>query len=75
MYGFIGPTDPPEYPYLYAVPAVVFTGGLLTAASTGMAGLVQAGYLTSSILCIGALQLDSYNLTYLLTHTLFTQAH
>lgn len=54
MYGLIGPTDPPEYPYLYAVPAVVFTGGLLTAASTGMAGLVQAGYLTSSILCIGA---------------------
>lgn len=48
-------TDPPEYSYLYAVPAVVFTGGFLAAASTGMAGLVQAGYLTSSMLCIGSL--------------------
>lgn len=47
-----GPTDPPEYPWLYAIPATVFTGGFLAAASTGMAGLVQAGYLTSSILCI-----------------------
>lgn len=51
-----GATDPPEYNYLYIVPAVVFTGGFLAAASTGMAGLVQAGYLTSSILCIGALK-------------------
>ncbi|KIP12232.1 hypothetical protein PHLGIDRAFT_21067 [Phlebiopsis gigantea 11061_1 CR5-6] len=48
-------TDPPEYSYLYAIPAVVFTGGFLAAASTGMAGLVQAGYLTSSVLCIGSL--------------------
>ena len=52
-----GPTDPPEYNSLYAVPAVLFTGGFLAAASTGMAGLVQAGYLTSSILCIGKLSL------------------
>ncbi|KAG5647228.1 hypothetical protein DXG03_000763 [Asterophora parasitica] len=52
---FKRPTDPPEYPWLYAVPAVVFTGGFLAAASTGMAGLVQAGYLTSSMLCIGSL--------------------
>jgi len=49
----LGPTDPPEYPWLYAIPATVFTGGFLTAASTGMAGLVQAGYLTSTLLCIG----------------------
>ena len=49
----LGPTDPPEYSWLYGVPAVVFTGGFLAAASTGMAGLVQAGYLTSSLLCIG----------------------
>ena len=34
---------------------MVFTGGFLAAASTGMAGLVQAGYLTSSLLCIGSL--------------------
>lgn len=52
---FKRPTDPPEHHWLYAIPAVVFTGGFLTAASTGMAGLVQAGYLTSSILCIGSL--------------------
>ncbi|KAF8965257.1 NAD(P) transhydrogenase beta subunit-domain-containing protein [Flammula alnicola] len=49
---FKRPTDPPEYSWLYAVPGVVFAGGFLAAASTGMAGLVQAGYLTSSILCI-----------------------
>lgn len=39
---------------LYAVPALLFTGGYIAAASTGMAGLVQAGYLTSSVLCISA---------------------
>lgn len=52
---FKRPTDPPEYPWLYAIPGAVFTGGYLVAASTGMAGLVQAGYLTSSLLCIGSL--------------------
>lgn len=49
-----GATDPPEYSWLYGLPAIVFTGGFLAAASTGMSGLVQAGYLTSSVLCIGA---------------------
>src|SRR5487761_1972419 len=34
-------TDPPEYPWLYALPGVLFTGGYIAAASTGMAGLVQ----------------------------------
>jgi H+-translocating NAD(P) transhydrogenase len=48
-------TDPPEYPWLYAIPGVLFTGGYIAAASTGMAGLVQAGYLASSVLCIGSL--------------------
>ncbi|KAI1630219.1 NAD(P) transhydrogenase beta subunit-domain-containing protein [Exophiala viscosa] len=52
---FKRPTDPPEYPWLYAVPGVLFGGGLIAAASTGMAGLVQAGYLVSSLLCIGSL--------------------
>lgn len=51
----LGPTDPPEYPWLYAVPGVLFGGGYLAAAATGMAGLVQAGYLASSLLCIGSL--------------------
>ncbi|CAL1704605.1 unnamed protein product [Somion occarium] len=52
---FKRPTDPPEYAWLYGIPAIVFTGGFLTAASSGMSGLVQAGYLTSSLLCIGSL--------------------
>ncbi|KAL2863278.1 putative nicotinamide nucleotide transhydrogenase [Aspergillus lucknowensis] len=52
---FKRPTDPPEYPWLYAIPAVVFGGGFLAAASTGMAGIVQAGYLVSSILCISSI--------------------
>lgn len=52
----VGPTDPPEYNWLYTIPAAVFTGGFLLAAQTGFAGLVQAGYLTSSILCISMFQ-------------------
>lgn len=52
---FKRPTDPPEYPWLYGIPATLFTGGLITAASTGAAGLVQAGYLVSSLLCIGSI--------------------
>jgi NAD(P) transhydrogenase len=50
---FKRPTDPPEYPWLYAIPGVLFSGGFIAAASTGMGGLVQAGYLVSSLLCIG----------------------
>ena len=50
-----GATDPPEYPWLYAIPATLFGGGFLAAASTGAAGLVQAGYLASTVLCIGSL--------------------
>ncbi|EPT06057.1 NAD transhydrogenase [Fomitopsis schrenkii] len=52
---FKRPTDPPEYSWLYGIPAILFTGGFLTAASTGMSGLIQAGYLTSSVLCISSL--------------------
>jgi H+-translocating NAD(P) transhydrogenase len=52
---FRRPTDPPEYPWLYAIPGAVFGGGFIAAASTGMGGLVQAGYLVSSILCISSL--------------------
>jgi NAD(P) transhydrogenase len=40
---------------MYAVPAAVFGGGFIAAASTGAAGLVQAGYLISSVLCIGSI--------------------
>ena len=52
---FRRPTDPPEYQWLYAIPGILFGGGYIAAASTGLAGLVQAGYLASSVLCIGAL--------------------
>ncbi|KZT68153.1 NAD(P) transhydrogenase mitochondrial precursor [Daedalea quercina L-15889] len=52
---FKRPTDPPEYSWLYGLPAILFTGGFLTAASTGMSGLIQAGYLTSSVLCISSI--------------------
>ncbi|PYI30945.1 nicotinamide nucleotide transhydrogenase [Aspergillus indologenus CBS 114.80] len=52
---FKRPTDPPEYPWLYAIPGVLFGGGFVAAASTGMAGLVQAGYLVSSLLCIASI--------------------
>ncbi|KAK6068386.1 NAD(P) transhydrogenase, mitochondrial [Seiridium cupressi] len=52
---FKRPTDPPEYPWLYAVPAALFGGGFLVAASTGAAGLVQAGYMVSSVLCISSI--------------------
>ena len=52
---FRRPTDPPEYPWLYAIPGVLFAGGFLAAASTGAAGLVQAGYLVSSVLCISSI--------------------
>jgi NAD(P) transhydrogenase len=49
------PTDPPEYPWLYAIPALLFGGGYIAAASTGVGGLVQAGYLVSSVLCVSSL--------------------
>jgi NAD(P) transhydrogenase len=52
---FKRPTDPAEYPWLYAVPAVVFGGGFIAAASTGMSGIVQAGYLVSTMLCMGSI--------------------
>lgn len=37
------------------MPAALFGGGFVAAASTGAAGLVQAGYLISSVMCIGSL--------------------
>jgi H+-translocating NAD(P) transhydrogenase len=45
-------TDAPEYLYLYAVPGAAFSAAFLAAATTGASGLVQAGYLASSLLCI-----------------------
>lgn len=53
---FKRPSDPPEYPWLWAIPGVLFGAGFLAAASTGMAGIVQGGYLISSVLCISSIQ-------------------
>ena len=52
---FKRPTDPPEYTWLYSIPAAVFGTGFVYAASTGLGGLVQAGYFLSTMLSIGAL--------------------
>lgn len=52
---FRRPTDPAEYPWLYAIPAAIFGGGYVFAASSGLSGLIQAGYLVSSILCVSSL--------------------
>jgi NAD(P) transhydrogenase len=52
---FRRPGDPPDYAWLYGVPAALFAGGLLWAWQTGQDGLVQAGYTVASFLCIGAL--------------------
>jgi NAD(P) transhydrogenase len=48
-------TDPPEYGWLYAIPATIFAGAFVWFASTGTAGLVAAGYFVSTMLSIGAL--------------------
>lgn len=52
---FRRPTDAPEYTWLYVIPAVLFAGGFIWAASTGVDGLVQAGYFLSTMFAIGAL--------------------
>lgn len=52
---FRRPTDPPDYSYLYAIPAVLFGGGMIYASTSDLGGLVQAGYLVSTLLSIGAL--------------------
>ena len=49
---------------LYAVPALLFGGGYLAAAATGAAGLVQAGYLVSSVLCISMCSIVSPHNTF-----------
>lgn len=52
---FRRPGDPPEYAWLFAIPAALFAAGLLWAWQTGEDGLTQAGYVISTFLCIGAL--------------------
>lgn len=48
--------DPPEYKYLYLIPASVFLGGYGVAAQTGWyPDIHQMTYLASSLCCVGAL--------------------
>lgn len=52
---FKRPDDPPEYSYLYGIPATAFLGGYAWAASTGLSEIHQAAYLAASLCCVGAL--------------------
>ncbi|XP_060810547.1 NAD(P) transhydrogenase, mitochondrial [Amyelois transitella] len=52
---FKRPGDPPEYGYLYAIPAVALLGGYITTALQGFPEVHQMAYLASSLCCVGAL--------------------
>ncbi|KAK2721045.1 hypothetical protein QYM36_003357 [Artemia franciscana] len=52
---FKRPTDPPEYNYLYGIPAAALLGGYAMAASSGYPESHQMAYLASSLCCVGAL--------------------
>lgn len=49
------PTDPPEYNYLYGIPATAFLGGYAASAAAGYAESHQMAYLAASLCCVGAL--------------------
>ncbi|KAK0066389.1 NAD(P) transhydrogenase mitochondrial [Biomphalaria pfeifferi] len=53
---FRRPTDPPEYQYLYGIPAISFLAGYGYCASTGTyPDIHQMAYLAASLCCVGAL--------------------
>jgi len=52
---FKRPTDPPEYNYLYGVPAAAFLSSYGWAVSQGYGEVHQMAYLASGLCCIGAL--------------------
>ncbi|KAH9488250.1 hypothetical protein Btru_063908 [Bulinus truncatus] len=53
---FKRPTDPPEYTYLYGIPAAAFLSGYGYCASTGAyPDIHQMAYLAASLCCVGAL--------------------
>ncbi|XP_041974230.1 NAD(P) transhydrogenase, mitochondrial [Aricia agestis] len=52
---FKRPGDPPEYGYLYSIPAAALLGGYLTTAMQGYPEVHQMAYLASSLCCVGAL--------------------
>merc|ERR1719234_1571118 len=52
---FKRPTDPPEYGYLYGLPAATFLAAYGYAVSQGYPEVHQMAYLASGLSCIGAL--------------------
>jgi len=52
---FKRPTDPPEYNYLYGIPATTFLASYAYAVSQGYPEVHTMGYLASSLCCVGAL--------------------
>lgn len=52
---FKRPGDPPEYTYLYAIPAVAVLGGYAAGKIAGYPDMDQMAYLASSLCCVGAL--------------------
>ncbi|XP_076029477.1 NAD(P) transhydrogenase, mitochondrial-like [Oratosquilla oratoria] len=52
---FKRPDDPPEYKYLYSIPALSFIGCYGAAAAAGYAEIHQMAYLAASLCCVGAL--------------------
>ncbi|KAG0729165.1 NAD(P) transhydrogenase, mitochondrial [Chionoecetes opilio] len=52
---FKRPTDPPEYTYLYGIPAAAFLGGYAVTAANGYPESHQMAYLAASLCCVGAL--------------------
>merc|ERR1712223_901007 len=52
---FKRPTDPPEYDYLYGIPAATFLASYGYAVSQGYPEIHKMAYLASSLCCVGAL--------------------
>merc|ERR1712038_755805 len=52
---FKRPTDPPEYNYLYGIPAGAFLASYAYAVTQGYPEIHKMAYLTSSLCCVGAL--------------------
>jgi len=52
---FKRPSDPPEYSYLYSLSGAAMIAALFTSHSLGVPHIHVMGYLTSGVLCIGAI--------------------
>merc|ERR1719219_712539 len=52
---FKRPTDPPDYAWLYAVPALGFIGGASYGVMLGKTDVTQMAYLAGSVGCIGGI--------------------